>query len=111
MTATAVALAALEAFRAQDRTAIEQLLDPAFRFTSPQDDHLDREAYLDRCFPTADRFTTHRTLAVVPVDPAAVLVLYEYVLADGGRYRNVEHLRVRDGRLVEVQVFFGGRLG
>jgi hypothetical protein len=37
------------------------------------------------------------------------MVLYEYELTTGERYRNVEVVTVRDGQLVETQVFFGGR--
>ena len=39
-----------------------------------------------------------------------VFLLYEYQLTTGDRYRNAEYITVRDGRLVETQVFFGGRV-
>ncbi|WP_371132660.1 DUF4440 domain-containing protein, partial [Phenylobacterium sp.] len=38
------------AFMKQDRAAAEALLAPDFRFTSPYDDHIDREAWFDRCW-------------------------------------------------------------
>lgn len=38
-----------------------------------------------------------------------VFVLYEYELEDGQRYRNAEVITVRDGKVTESQVFFGGR--
>ena len=34
--------------------------------------------------------------------------MYEYELLTGERHRNVEVLTVRDGKVVEAQVFFGG---
>jgi len=40
-----------------------------------------------------------------------VLSLYEYELKDGSRFRNVELTRVRGDLIVEVQVYFGGRVG
>ena len=40
-----------------------------------------------------------------------LVVLYEYELTSGERYRNAEYIRVRDGQLVATQVFFGGRVG
>jgi ketosteroid isomerase-like protein len=43
-------------YLAQDRAAAERLVAEEFVFTSPQDDHIDRAAFFDRCFPTADRF-------------------------------------------------------
>ena len=38
-----------------------------------------------------------------------VFILYEYELKNGDRHRNAEFITVRCGRLVETQVFFGGR--
>ena len=103
-----VVLAMFAAYRAGDRPAAEALLGPTLTFTSPQDDHIDRAAYLERCFPTASRFRTQSVLATAAADDA-VFLLYEYELADGGaRYRNAEVITVRDGLIVEIQVFFGG---
>ena len=96
-------------YLAQDRAAAERLVAEEFVFTSPQDDHIDRAAFFDRCFPTADRFKEHELLAVVPTDGNDVFVLYEYELEDGLRYRNAEVITVRDGKVTETQVFFGGR--
>lgn len=103
-----VVRAVFAAYMAQDRPAAERLLADEFRFTSPQDDHIDRAAFFDRCFPTADRFVSQELLQVVPGADDDVFVLYEYELATGGRYRNVEVLTVRHGRVTETQVFFGG---
>ncbi len=47
---------------------------------------------------------------VVPTDGDDVFVLYEYELGTGERYRNMEVLTVRDDKVVETQVFFGGRV-
>ena len=97
------------AYRAGDRPAAEILLSPGVRFTSPQDDHLDRTTYLERCFPTAGRFRTQRILATSTVGDQ-VFVLYEYELAHTGeRFRNTEVITVQNGRISEIQVFFGGR--
>ncbi|MGX1759349.1 hypothetical protein ACWIG5_20935 [Streptomyces lydicus] len=43
------------------------------------------------------------------LDGEQVFVRYEYELKTGERHRNVEVLTVRDGRLAETQVYFGGR--
>ncbi len=97
------------AYRAGDRAAAEQLLAPGLRFTSPQDDHIDRATYLARCFPTAARFSMQRILASATVGDQ-VFVLYEYELADTReRFRNSELFTVVDGLISEIQVFFGGR--
>jgi ketosteroid isomerase-like protein len=96
-------------YLAQDRPAAERLVAEGFVFTSPQDDHIDRAAFFERCFPTADRFKDHQLLAVAPSDGDDVFVLYEYELEGGQRHRNAEVITVRDGQVTESQVFFGGR--
>ena len=98
-----------KSYLAQDRAAADRLVAEEFVFTSPQDDHIDRAAFFERCFPTADRFKAHELLAVVPTDGDDVFVLYEYELDGGQRHRNAEVITVRDGRITESQVFFGGR--
>jgi ketosteroid isomerase-like protein len=98
-----------EGYLAQDGAAAERLVADEFVFTSPQDDHIDRATFFERCFPTADRFKDHELLAVVPTEGDDVFVLYEYELEGGQRFRNAEVISVRDGRITESQVFFGGR--
>ena len=102
--------ASMDAYRRQDIQAATRLLSDDFSFTSPQDDHIDKSAYLERCFPTADRFATSEIIAIVPANNDSVFLLYEYELRSGQRYRNSEYITVRDGQLVETQVFFGGRV-
>lgn len=108
MTNTEVVRAAFDAYRAQDRAAAEALIADDYTFTSPQDDHLDKAAFLERCFPTADRFRSQVVLELVPAGADGVFLLYEYELDDGQRFRNTEFSRVEGGRLTETQVFFGG---
>ncbi|MFF0990979.1 nuclear transport factor 2 family protein [Kocuria nitroreducens] len=96
------------AYLAQDEAAARELVGDGFRFTSPQDDHIDRAAYFERCFPTADRVARQDLLQLVEAEPGLVLVRYEYELRTGGTFRNMEAITVRDGRVVEVQVYFGG---
>ncbi|WP_199432243.1 nuclear transport factor 2 family protein [Qaidamihabitans albus] len=110
MTNADVVRACFASYLAQDRAAAESLIAEDFVFTSPQDDHIDRAAFFERCFPTAGRLVTQELLHVTPTDGDDVFVLYEYQLRTGERHRNTEVLTVRDGRIVETQVFFGGRV-
>ena len=114
MSPTDVVRAGLESYQAQDRARSESLIADDFVFTSPQDDHIDRAAFFERCFPTADRLLSQEILAVAPTGASAagddVFVLYEYELKAGGRFRNVEVQTVRNGQIVAVQVFFGGQV-
>jgi ketosteroid isomerase-like protein len=104
-----VVRAFFRSFLDQDRAAADRLVASEFVFTSPQDDHIDRAAFFERCFPTAGRFVSHELLEVVPTGGDDVFVLYDYVLEGGQRHRNAEVITVRDGRVAETQVFFGGR--
>ena len=105
---TSVVEAAFRFYRSQDRDAALPLYADDFTFTSPQDDHIDKATFFERCFPTADRLREQRLLHVTQADRELVFVYYEYELTTGDRYRNVEAITVRDGLIREVQVFFGG---
>ena len=105
-----VVRASFEAYLSQDRAAVERLLADDYVFTSPQDDHIGKAAFLERCFPTSDRLSSQVILRLVDTDDGGVFILYEYELKTGERYRNTEFSTVRDGRLAETQVFFGGRV-
>jgi len=107
---TEVVRAAFTAYLAQDERTATRLLAEDFLFTSPQDDHIDKAAYLERCFPTADRLVSQEILELVGTEGDGVFILYEYELKTGERHRNTEFITVREGQLVEVQVFFGGRV-
>jgi ketosteroid isomerase-like protein len=110
MSTTDVVRASFDAYRAQDRTHAEQLISEDFVFTSPQDDHIDKATYMERCFPTADRFERQEILELVSSGDDGVFLLYEYELKNGDKYRNMEFITVRAGQLIETQVFFGGRV-
>ncbi len=111
MNGTEVVRAFYEAFRRTDVAAAAPLVATTFVFTSPQDDHLDRDTYLQRCFPTAGHFKSQDFLVLTDIPGTDhVVLVYEYELHDGSRYRNAELITVARGQITEVQVFFGGRV-
>jgi ketosteroid isomerase-like protein len=99
--------AMFDSYLRQDRDAAERLIADGFVFTSPQDDHIDRAAFFESCFPTANRLVRQDLLYVVPSDGDDVFVMYEYELKTGERHRNVELLTVHGDQITEAQVFFG----
>ena len=105
-----VVRANFDAYVQQDRGTAESLVGDDLVFTSPQDDHIDRAAYFERCFPTADRVARQELLHVTPAGNGDVFILYEYELTAGGTHRNTELITVTDGRITEIQVFFGGEV-
>jgi ketosteroid isomerase-like protein len=59
---TDIVRASFEAYLAQGRDTAEGLLAESFSFTSPQDDHVDKAAFMRRCFPTVDRLKSQEIL-------------------------------------------------
>jgi ketosteroid isomerase-like protein len=107
--------AVFDYYRRGDGDAAGPLYAEDFRFTSPQDDHIDKDAFFERCFPTASRVVRHETIHQVPADEESSFVMYEYELgpdteSPGAVHRNVELITVRNNQVTEVQVFFGGRV-
>jgi ketosteroid isomerase-like protein len=110
MSDTDIVRAVFDAYLAQDLDTAERLLAADYAFTSPQDDHIGKADFLERCFPTASRFRSQELMEIVSSGDSGVFILYEYELMTGGRFRNAEFSTVRDGMIVETQVFFGGRV-
>ena len=92
---TDVARASFQAYISHDRAAAERLLAGDFAFTSPQDDHIGKAEFLERCFPTADRLSSQEILRLVEAGDGDVFLMYEYELKTGERYRNTEFITVR----------------
>lgn len=100
------------AFENHDRSFIEDNLAPGFTFTSPFDDHIDREAYFRRCWPATP---LHRKFSFVAVmrDGDKVFVAYDAQMRmpnaahPAAQFRNAELLSFESGKLKSVEVFFG----
>ena len=102
----AIARAAYEAYVRKDRAAIEELIAEDFHFTSPLDNRIERAAYFKYCWPNSEKIRRFDFINLV-ADGDRVFVTYEAHGTDGDRFRNTEIITVRDGQLVEVEVFFG----
>jgi ketosteroid isomerase-like protein len=101
----AIVRASYAAFVAKDRAALEKLIADDFHFTSPLDNRIDRATYFARCWPNSEKIESFDFVHVVP-DRGRVLVTYQGH-AGGHHFRNTEIVTVREGRIVEVEVYFG----
>jgi ketosteroid isomerase-like protein len=101
-----VARRAYQAYVDKDRAAIEALIAEDFRFTSPLDNRIDRKTYLERCWPVSETVAGFEFVNLIAAGERAV-VTYEAQSTAGKRFRNTEILTVRDGRIVDVEVYFG----
>lgn len=100
------ARATYRAYADHDRAAIEQLIAQDFRFTSPLDNGLDRKTYFERCWPNNENLAAFDFIRVVE-NGAEAIVTYEARTTDDRKFRNTEVLRVRDGKVTNVEVYFG----
>lgn len=95
-----------DAFVRKDRTLIESLLSDDFHFTSPYDDHIDREEFFERCWPGSELIESIDILSV-GVSEDEVLCHYEVNMKDGSFFKNVNSFVIKDDMIVEQEVFFG----
>src|SRR5215213_136248 len=94
------------AFLARDRKRFEELLSDDFAFTSLWDDHIDKVAYFERCWPGGDRFADFEIEKLLTQSDEA-FIRYQITLKNGTRFRNTELIRVERGKIKEVEVYFG----
>ena len=104
--ALAVARRCYQAYVDKDRATLEALMGDEFHFTSPLDNRLDRATYFERCWPNSECLAGFDLLQAVQ-DVNRVFVSYEARTTQGKRFRNTEILTIQQGRLVDVEVFFG----
>lgn len=107
--ATALVRASYEAYVRKDREALEALIDENFHFSSPLDNRIDRATYFARCWPNSEGISGFQFIHLVQ-QGHTVFVTYEGTRQGGGRFRNTEVVTTREGRIVEVEVYFGWSL-
>ena len=102
-----VARAIYQAYVAKDRAAAEALVASDFHFTSPLDNRIGRAVYFARCWPNSEHMANFTFMYPLITDGDRVVVTYECTMMAGKRFRNTEILTVRDGQLIEAEVYFG----
>jgi ketosteroid isomerase-like protein len=81
-------------------------LSGMIHFTSPRDNRINRETYFEKCCKNADTITGFTFINLV-AEGERVFVTYEGQGSTGKPFRNTEILTVHDGKIVEVEVYFG----
>ena len=97
-----------KAYENKDRAAIEALLADDFHFTSPLDNRLDRATYFKVCWPNSESVQRF-DLASLAIAGDKAFVTYEARWTHKGSraFRNTEVFTVRDGKVIDVEVYFG----
>jgi ketosteroid isomerase-like protein len=99
-----IARSAYQAYAESDRAALEKVIAGDFHFTSPLDNRINRTTYFERCWPN-HRFIEDFCFVHIVRDGERVFVTYEGRNAAGARFRNTEILTIRQGKIVEAEVF------
>jgi ketosteroid isomerase-like protein len=94
------------AYASRNRLEFESLLSDDFTFTSPYDDHIGRMAYFERCWPVDGEERKFRIEKLFEKGNEA-FVRYELEPGKGVRFRNTEHFTLEDGKIKNVDVYFG----
>jgi len=105
----AIVRACYQAYADSDRAAAEAVIAEDFHFTSPLDNRIDRETYFARCWPNHEWITAYEFIRLIR-DGEQVVATYIGQSSRGKPFRNTEVLTVRDGKIVEVEVYFGWSL-
>ena len=95
------------AYEKKDWHMLELILSPGFTFTSPAgDDHIDLAVYKERCWPNAIN-TKKFDLEKVIVAGDDAFVTYNGWTNDGRVFRNTERFKLKDGKIISNECFFG----
>jgi ketosteroid isomerase-like protein len=95
------------AYEKKDWHMLELILDDGFTFTSPAgDDHINLKQYKARCWPNAEN-TKRFDLEVVVVAGDDAFVTYNGWTNDGRLFRNTERFKLKNGKIISNECFFG----
>ena len=95
-----------DAYVSKRREALEALLAEDFTFRCPLGNAIDRAEYLRECWPGSAKIARF-DIGSLLVDGDLAAVRYVATLTSGAEFRSAEYFRVRNGRIVEVEVYFG----
>jgi ketosteroid isomerase-like protein len=101
-----IACACYQAYADKDRATLETLISDDFHFTSPLDNRIDRTTYFERCWPN-NRTIRGYDFVHLAAEGDCVFITYEAESTTGRRFRNTEVMTIRNGRITNVEVFFG----
>ncbi len=81
-----------------------------FTFSSAAgDDHISKSAFKTNCWETQINFIDRFDLERVFARGNEAFVKYLCYTKNGKSFRNVEYLRLRDGKIESIECYFGGR--
>lgn len=85
---------------------VDTMLTEDFTFSSPQDDHIDRATYFERCWPNEPALTSF-DIEFLAVNGQEAVVRYRAEMTNGKAFRNMESFRFDGEKIASVHVYFG----
>src|SRR5579863_6142509 len=93
-----------------DQAQFEALMADNFTFTSAAgDDHISRTTFKTQCWDTQVNFIEHFDLERIATGPDDAFVKYLCHTKNGKSFRNVEYLRIKNGKLESIECYFGAQ--
>jgi ketosteroid isomerase-like protein len=98
------------AWEKKDLGTFNILLADNFTFTSAAgDDHISKSAFKTQCWDTQVDFIGHFDLERVTTGAEDAFVKYLCHTKNGKSFRNVEYLRIKNGKLESIECYFGAQ--
>jgi ketosteroid isomerase-like protein len=96
-----------EAYESKDKAVLKDLLAPDFLFSSPNgDDHINAEVYFEKCWPECGGIQKFNLESIIENGDEA-FAKYQCLTKSGRSFRNTEYLKFKNGKISEIEVFFG----
>ena len=97
-----------QAYETKQRDVLEELFSADFTFTSPDDDHIDRARYFEKCWPGSQNIRSIHIEELVE-DGREVIVRYKIDTKDRGSFKNVEVIFFDGIHIKSIEVYFGAK--
>jgi len=98
------------AWENNDLGTFNLLLADDFTFSSAAgDDHISKNTFKTRCWDSQVEFIKHFDLERVTIGTEDAFVKYLCHTKNGKTFRNVEYLRIKNGRLESIECYFGAQ--
>ena len=98
------------AWKNKDLGTFNDLLADDFTFSSAAgDDHISKSAFKTQCWDTQVNFIGDFDLERITTGANDAFVKYLCHTKNGKSFRNVEYLRIKNGRLVSIECYFGAQ--
>jgi len=92
----------------KDWKQVTDQLDSNFTFTSPApDDHINTAQFKAKCWPQAEHIKEFEFVKIVDLGDEALTIMH-VITTDNKLLRNVEYFHFKNGKILSIEVFFGG---